>query len=278
MRHGQEKRPDGIVVDTAHKFQGREKPAIVFVTRSNVANRFINNPNLVNVAVSRAKNFFCLVAAPKVVETVGNIADLKRYIEYRGGKVQQSDVCSAFDLVYPSRIKERKAYLTNHGFDERDQYSEARASELIDEVLESMEATSQISYIRNYPLKLIFSNLDLFDTEELRFISTSAHADFIFYRTIDNSFLLELEINGSQHDKAIQMRRDKTKSRILQKAKIPQVVIRTNEELEAAKTMIREALENALKAEEDSEYFLANNKTQSVVIKTEEEPWDALPL
>lgn len=274
MKHGQKKRPDGVAVATAHAFQGREKSAIVFVTRSNTLNPFIDNPNLVNVAVSRAKDFFCLMAAPKVVEAVGNIADLKRYIEYRGGETRQSDVCSAFDLVYPCMKEERKAYMLNHGFDEHDEYSEARASEFIDEALESMDATSQIGYIRNYPLKQIFTHLEPFDTEELRFINTVAHADFIFYRTIDKSFVLEFEINGSQHDRKEQIRRDETKSSIFKKASIPQVVIRTNEELKEAKTIVRKALEKALKAGQNSERYLADRRAISVAIKTEEEPWD----
>lgn len=274
MKRWQKERPDGVAVATTHAFQGREKSAIVFVTRSNTPNPFIDNPNLVNVAVSRAKDFFCLIAAPKVVEAVGNIADLKRYIEYRGGETRQSDVCSAFDLVYPCMKEERKAYMLNHGFDEHDEYSEARASEFIDEALESMDATSQIGYIRNYPLKQIFTHLEPFDTEELRFINTVAHADFIFYRTIDKSFVLEFEINGSQHDRKEQIRRDKTKSSILEKASIPQVVIRTNEELKEAKTIVRKALEKALKAGQNSERYLADRRAISVAIKTEEQPWD----
>ncbi len=277
MKQGQKERPDGVTVATAHKFQGREKPAIVFVTRSNAPNRFMDNPNLFNVAVSRAKDFFCLIAAPKVVEAVGNIADLKRYIEYRGGEIRQSAVCSAFDLVYPCMEEERRAYLLEHGSDEHDEYSEVRTSEFIDDALESMNATSQIGYLRNYPLKQIFTNLEPFNVEELRFMSTVAHVDFIFYRTIDKSFVLEIEVNGSHHDREEQIRRDKTKSRILQKASIPQVVIRTNEELERAKSMIREALENALKADQDSKRCLADREALSVAIKTREEPWSLSP-
>ena len=103
--------------------------------------------------------------------------------------------------------------------------------------------------------------------------SHRAHVDFIFYRTIDKSLVLEFEINGSQHDRVVQIRRDKTKSRILRKASIPQVVIRTNEELEEATRMISEALENALRAGQDSQRRLADREALSVAIKTEEEPW-----
>ena len=173
--------------------------------------------------------------------------------------------------------EERRAYLLEHGSDEHDEYSEVRTSEFIDDALESMDATSQIGYLRNYPLKQIFTNLEPFNVEELRFMSTVAHADFIFYRTIDKSFVLEIEVNGSHHDREEQIRRDKTKSRILQKASIPQVVIRTNEELERAKSMIREALENALKADQDSKRCLADREALSVAIKTREEPWSLSP-
>lgn len=37
--------------------------------------------------------------------------------------------------------------------------------------------------------------------------------------------------------------------------------------------MIRKALENALKAGQDSERYLADREALSVAIKTEEEPW-----
>ena len=75
--------------------------------------------------------------------------------------------------------EERRAYLLEHGSDEHDEYSEVRTSEFIDDALESMDATSQIGYLRNYPLKQIFTNLEPFNVEELRFMSTVAHVDSI---------------------------------------------------------------------------------------------------
>ncbi len=43
-----------IEVDTVHKYQGREKDVIVLTTVVNEVNDFVDNPNLINVAVSRA--------------------------------------------------------------------------------------------------------------------------------------------------------------------------------------------------------------------------------
>mgnify|MGYP001225384274 CR=1 FL=1 len=52
--------PD-IEVGTVHKFQGREKDVIIMSVVSNQINDFIDDPHLINVAVSRAKKKFYLV-------------------------------------------------------------------------------------------------------------------------------------------------------------------------------------------------------------------------
>lgn len=43
----------GLEIDTIHKYQGREKEAIILNTVENEINDFIDNPNLLNVAISR---------------------------------------------------------------------------------------------------------------------------------------------------------------------------------------------------------------------------------
>ncbi len=47
-----------IEVDTVHKFQGREKDTIIFSTVVNDINSFVDDENLINVAVSRAVKEF----------------------------------------------------------------------------------------------------------------------------------------------------------------------------------------------------------------------------
>ncbi|MBB2389596.1 hypothetical protein HEM19_026030, partial [Escherichia coli] len=64
---------------------------------------FVDNPELVNVAVSRARNKFTLVTGNDVFERhAGHIAALIRYIKYYAddGEIFESPVISAFDLLY----------------------------------------------------------------------------------------------------------------------------------------------------------------------------------
>lgn len=71
-----------IEADTVHKFQGREKDIIILTTVANeiTANDFVDDPNLVNVAVSRAVNKLIVVASEGCDVWKGtNIGDLVRY-------------------------------------------------------------------------------------------------------------------------------------------------------------------------------------------------------
>lgn len=52
-----------IEADTVHKYQGREKDIIILTTVSNQVNDFIDNTNLINVAVSRAVDKLILVVS-----------------------------------------------------------------------------------------------------------------------------------------------------------------------------------------------------------------------
>lgn len=71
-----------IEVDTVHKYQGREKRAMIITTVSNEANEFVDNPNLLNVAISRAREKLRLVVSREMAEGNGNVADFVRYIKY----------------------------------------------------------------------------------------------------------------------------------------------------------------------------------------------------
>ncbi|WP_229653084.1 DEAD/DEAH box helicase, partial [Burkholderia cenocepacia] len=101
--------PADFVKDTVHKFQGRECDEIVFSTvldkkyRSQQSLGFVDDPHLVNVAVSRAKRKFTLVTGDDVfAATNGHIAALIRHIEYYANEKQihRAPVVSAFDLLY----------------------------------------------------------------------------------------------------------------------------------------------------------------------------------
>ena len=55
-------RPE-IDISTVHKFQGREKDVIVLSTVDDIVTPFSDDPNLLNVAVSRAKKELVVVAS-----------------------------------------------------------------------------------------------------------------------------------------------------------------------------------------------------------------------
>ena len=62
--------PEGIAVATVHKFQGREKETIIYsATDDQLNSEFSDNPNIVNVAVSRAKKqFFLAVSGEEITD------------------------------------------------------------------------------------------------------------------------------------------------------------------------------------------------------------------
>ncbi len=65
----QKQLPYGVEADTIHKYQGREKDIIIFNTVRNEIGEFIDNPNLINVAVSRAVKEFVIVK-PELMELI----------------------------------------------------------------------------------------------------------------------------------------------------------------------------------------------------------------
>lgn len=103
--------PEDFVKDTVHKFQGRECDEIVFSTvldkkRRNQEQKrlnFVDDPRMVNVAVSRAKHQFTIITGDDVfISNNGPIAALIRYIEYyaQDEQIVRAPVVSAFDLLY----------------------------------------------------------------------------------------------------------------------------------------------------------------------------------
>lgn len=103
--------PPDFVRDTVHKFQGRECDEIFFSTvldkkRYNQERKrldFVDDPRMINVAVSRAKHRFTLVTGDEVFTgNNGHIAALMRYVTYYAQEEQivRAPVVSAFDLLY----------------------------------------------------------------------------------------------------------------------------------------------------------------------------------
>ncbi len=100
---------EGVKVATIHKFQGRENDVIIMSTVDNAVNPFVDDPHLLNVAVSRAKSRFVLVAGSDEMSD-GNLKALVDYISYYGG-ASEGQVRSVFDLLYEQYAVEREAFI-----------------------------------------------------------------------------------------------------------------------------------------------------------------------
>lgn len=101
-----------------HKYQGREKDIIIFNTACSQINEFIDNPNLINVAVSRAVNEF-IVVKPKLMKLPHgtNIGDLIRYMCYTTNPAEtivKGRICSVFDILYKEYNKALTSFIKSH--------------------------------------------------------------------------------------------------------------------------------------------------------------------
>ena len=77
-------------VATVHKFQGREKDAVVLASVDDVIGEFVDDPNMLNVAVSRAIKSLSVIISDNQENGRTNYGDLAKYIEYRIGVFRNS--------------------------------------------------------------------------------------------------------------------------------------------------------------------------------------------
>ena len=91
-----------IVSDTVHRFQGQERNTIVFGIRDSKTNKFSDENDIINVAVSRAvENFILLLCNGKQPHytNVGALIDYNRYVK---GEPSDKVTAPIFPLAYSS--------------------------------------------------------------------------------------------------------------------------------------------------------------------------------
>lgn len=232
--------PEGAEADTIHKYQGREKDTIIFNTVKNQIEDFINNPNLINVAVSKAIKEF-IVVKPKSMELPHgtNIGDLVRYMEYTTDPdetIIQGKICSVFDILYKEYYKEFTEFAeTSTGI-------KGSAAEviihklLVEKILLANSPFSSIDMVREYRLRDLVKDPGIFSEDELEFIKRNSRLDFLLYSKIDKSPVLAIEVDGiSFHTDEKQKNRDKKKNNILAAIGLPLLRLSTNSHNEQQK-------------------------------------------
>ena len=231
-------------MDTVHKFQGREQDAIILTSVDNVITDFVDDPHMLNVAVSRAVHSLAVVTSQDPRNDQTNYGDLTRYIEYNNFEVIQSQVYSVFDMLYHDYAEQRRAYLQKHKrVSEYD--SENLMYSVIQEVL-SEEAFSSIGCAVHVSLATLVKNYEPLTEGERQYARNPlTHVDFLLFNQMDKQPVLAIEVDGTGFHEAgsKQAERDMKKNSILEKCGVPLLRLRTDGSGE------KEKIRNALKRE-----------------------------
>ena len=234
----QEHLPSGIIKATTHKFQGRECDNIIFSTvldkklSSQQQLNFVDDPNLINVAVSRAKNRFMLVTGNDVfTKNNQSIAALIRYINYYADNdhVYQSPVISAFDLLYQDYDKSLEALNSRLRKHDSKYKSERIIAQLLRDILKESTYQTMIYHQQVLLEQLVSKNNNSFTELELEYMHHKASCDFVLYFKTGKYPIAVIEVDGDDHSKPEQRKRDQLKNAILAKAGVPLLRLKTIE-------------------------------------------------
>lgn len=231
-----------ITISTIHSFQGRELDTIIFATSDDTVTDFSDDSALINVAITRAKKHFILVATDNKMPKGSNTEALIDYIRYHSKAIVHSNINSVFDLLYKNAAEERKRYLGDKKkISEFD--SENLMYSLIIKLLEEHEE-QDLDVVPHYPLRYLFNpESSIFSTEESSYMrKDGTHVDFLIYKRIGKVPKLAIEVDGWHYHKkgSRQSERDQIKDSIFTKSGFPLIRFATNGSGE------KEVLENAL--------------------------------
>lgn len=214
---------NNVPVDTVHKFQGRENDVIILSTVDNQIRSFVDDPHLLNVAVSRAKKLFVLVVSADE-QPNSNIKDLINYISYNNSDVFSSKIRSVFDQLYlPMTQDWRGRSISAYR-------SENLVYDLLCKILKQ-QGLDKYSVLHEYPLnKIISSDSDLEGREAEYAHHPMTHVDFLVYDTVTLQPLLAIEVDGAafHFEGSEQSTRDKLKDSILEKIGLPLLRLATD--------------------------------------------------
>ena len=212
-----------IEAATIHKYQGREKDTIIMSVVEDQISEFTDDPNLLNVAISRAKERFCLVVSGNEQERKGNITDLIDYIAYNNFSVTESKINSVFDYLYSRYTAERMAFLARHRhISEYD--SENLTYALIENIFREYPEYAHLGVFCHTPVRTLIKDWSLLNEDERKYISHySTHLDFLIANHVTKRPVLAIETDGYNfhNDETAQHLRDEMKNHILEVYGLP---------------------------------------------------------
>lgn len=205
---------------------------IIFNTVKNKIEDFIDNPNLINVAVSRSVDEFIIVKPSNMELPHGtNIGDLIRYICYTSDPnetIIRGSIRSVFDLLYKEYNKVFTSFLYSN------KKIKGSAAEVIihklltENILNNVEFAS-IDMVREYRLRDLIHDLQQFSEDEVLYIMNNSRIDFLLFNKIDKTPVLAIEVDGvTFHEKKLQQERDRKKNHILEIIGLPLLRLSTD--------------------------------------------------
>lgn len=213
------------------KFQGHECKYIIISFVSDRQSKFIDDPQRLNVAISRAVEKIFVIVNKFAIEGNKNIKDLYEYALYNNCKVEHYKFNYVFDLLYLPYTKERELFFLRQDYDKNSPLSENLMLSIVRSVLKE-ECLCGIEIVTHYPLSLLVRDESVLSDEERMFIRRDSHIDILLYATISKKPLLCIEVDGATyHEKDVQSHRDIMKDDILKKYGIPIVRFSTKDNL-----------------------------------------------
>ncbi len=230
----------GRLADTVHRFQGREKDVVIFNTVRNRATAFTDDPRLINVAVSRAKSRFILVAPACAAEGDTNVAALIRYLRHldpQRRRLLASPVRSVFDALYAGSDVTR--WRRSHAAESP---AEVLFRVLLTEVLR--QSFADWRFVQEYPLRLVPRSLAGFPEEAVRYMENGARLDFLVYDALDNAPVAAFEVDGAafHREGSLQKTRDRWKDAVLAATGLPFLRFATDSATGGEKERLRDFL------------------------------------
>lgn len=184
----------------------------------NCPTEFSDDANLLNVAISRAKNRLCLVTNGNEMPQNCNLSQLISYIQYNNFEVKASKLHSVFDLLYRQYTAERLAYQAAHPT-----VSDYLSENLVYDVLLKAIAELGLPHTKvlcHYPLSRLIADWDQLDDKEKAFAeSPFSHVDFLLYNSLTKQPMSAIEVDGWHFHKEsdAQQSRDALKDQIFTK-------------------------------------------------------------
>lgn len=196
----------------------------------NAPSVFSDDPNILNVAISRAKTHLCIVCTGNNIPEDTNLHQLIDYIQYNNFEVVDSKLHSVFDILYQQYTAERLAYEADHP-KVSEYLSENLVYNILTQALKELELHN-LSVVCHYPLSKLISSWSVLNEEEQTFAkSPFAHVDFLIYNNITKRPQMVIEVDGWHFHKesSVQEVRDKLKDSILYKYDLPLYRISTTD-------------------------------------------------